>query len=155
MLRLTAPLVSRWVIYMFFIPPSLTPVSKFIVTIMQCFGALLHRFCRWSLNFFPPTCLSISCPLPKCYNTLPLVTVLKTMIGRGGIGHNKTREWQWYVSVYWSTEPPITFRYLRPFSNLHVPSFLLFKGFICNTFNLYLSFLYFSKGQKAERVFER
>lgn len=75
---------------------------------------------------FSPTCLSVSCPIPKCYDTLPLVTVLN---GRRRVETDV--EWPESGSAIlvftcppdyctWQSLPPIASRYLRRLSNLPV-----------------------------------
>lgn len=62
------------------------------------YHAVLWSFSRLSLKF-SPSCLSVPRPIPKCYDTLPLVMVLK--LTRGGC--RVVWEWQCYISVYLST----------------------------------------------------
>lgn len=88
-------------------------ISDLIISLLSLSCSALELY---SIAFIDQALIySLTCPLPKCYDTLPLVRVLKIMIWRGGNELRKTRKWQCYISVYWSTEPLIAFRYLRRF----------------------------------------
>ena len=72
------------------------------ISCLLSYHAVFWSFSRLSLKNFPLMPQCFMSPIPKCYGSLPLVTVLKWM-ERGGDWCRVSRERQCYISVYLST----------------------------------------------------